>query len=149
MALSAEFSSELAHDVLRTFFHNNASGSALLSDGVSNLYVALTVDEVSNGTPDGTLAGELASTNGYARQAVTFGAPTETASTGSAEVSNSADVVFNNFTGTYSGVNGFAIVNNSTIGAGQVLCYGSISEIQIDSGDTVTFAAGAIDISLD
>ena len=144
--MPAEFSSKLSKDILDAFFNGGTTTFDSDSNGNPGLFVALTASQTA---VDGTMAGEI-SGSGYAREAVTFGtAATENTGAGSAEISNTTQVVFDGFTGTIAGVDGFAICDGSTQGVADALCYGSISEIQIDNGDTVTFAIGAIDISVD
>lgn len=144
--MGAEFSSLLAKDVLDVFFAG-ASSASFDSDSSGNplLFVALTASQTA---VDGTVSTEI-SGSGYARVAVTFAASTETTADGSATALNSTLVEFTGFTGTISGVNGFAICASDVETTGDALCYGTITSITIDSGDTVSFAIGAISISLD
>ncbi len=141
--MASEFSSKLAADCLEVFF---ADGTGTTFTGTPSLFVALTASQTA---VDGTLANEI-SGSGYARVAVSFDTASisENTSGGSASIQNNGSVEFTGFTGTISGVDGFAIMNASS--GGTALCYGTLaSTIQIDSGDTVTFADNAITISLD
>lgn len=142
--MGAEFSSKLSTDVLDVFFNGSAATTFDAdANGNPGLFIALTS---SQSAVDGTVSAEI-SGSGYARVAVTFGAATESTGTGAASVTNSAAVEFTGFSGTINSVDGFAVMSAST--GGTALCYGSISSINIDSGDTVTFAQDAITISLD
>lgn len=146
--MGAEFSSKLAKDILDVFFAGAAPANFDSdSSGDPGLFVALTAN---TGTVivDGTVSTEI-SVTGYARKAVTFAASTETTADGSATALNSNLVDFTGFTGTVSGVNGFAICASDVETTADALCYGTITPITIDSGDTVSFAISAISISLD
>ncbi len=142
--MASEFSSKLAADCLEVFF---ADGTATNFTGTPSLFVALTSGQTA---VDGSISGEI-SGFGYARVSCSFdtASVTENTGTGSASIQNNGDIVFTGFTGTIASVDGFAICASGTETASDALCYGSISTIQIDNGDTVTFADDAITISLD
>jgi hypothetical protein len=92
--------------------------------------------------PGETGGGTEVSGNGYARQAVTFGAP----SGGTCE--NSAQVTFPAASGgNWGTITHFALFDAST--AGNMLIYGALTASKvINDGDVFTFPVGNLDISL-
>lgn len=92
---------------------------------------------ISSTTTSATSAGTEATGNGYARQTITFSAPT------AAVTSNSAQVSFTNMpAGTWTDIN---VYDN----AGNRRAYGTLNASKTTaSGDTLSFAASAISISL-
>jgi hypothetical protein len=85
----------------------------------------------TNGTP----------ARGYARQAITFGAPTDGVFT------NSGTLTFGAATGsTWGSVTHFAIFDAAT--TGNMLIYGTLSTPKtVDVGDTATFAASQLSVT--
>lgn len=147
--MASEFSSELAEDCLRMFFSTDTTGFNFDTLGSTSLFVALTSGQTG---VDGSLSAELANANNYARVAVTFDSASiqgVSGQPGSAQIQNNGAVQFAAFTGSITGVDGFAICKSGTHGTSDVLCYGNITSIDIDPGDTVTFADNAITIKLD
>lgn len=84
--------------------------------------------------------GTQVSGSGYARQAVTFGAPS------GGEISNSAPVAFTAAGGAFGSVVAVGIFDAAT--AGNLLAWAPITPASIGDGDTLNFAVGDIDISL-
>jgi len=78
---------------------------------------------------------------GYARQSVSFG----TASAGT--ISNSADVSFTATGANFGDVLAVGFYDAATVG--NLLAYTTITTATVNDGDTLTFATGDIDISLD
>ena len=90
--------------------------------------------------PGETGPGTEVSGGAYARVAVTFGAPSGGA------ISNSGAVNFPTPTGNWGTIVGFGIFDAET--SGNMLYYGDITPNKtINTGDTVTFPVGDIDIS--
>lgn len=121
-------------------YYENAVLNTLrnISLAVANVYVALFT----------TLPGEAGtggvevSGGGYARQAVTFGAPA------SGSMSNGADVVFPQATATWGLVAGFGLYDALT--AGNLLYFNNLtSSKQIDAGDQLKFPAGQLTVTED
>jgi len=114
------------------------------SEGVRNytasttLHVALTTSPIID---DGTGITEPA-TGGYARQPVTFGASSGGTTSSSLQV---------DFTAVGAGmgtITGMAIMFQ--LSGGEMLCYDmDMTDTLINEGDTLRFAVGDIDISLD
>lgn len=102
-------------------------------------YVALcTADPTDAGT--GAAMNEVADANAYARVS-TAGADWNAAAAGS--ISNANDISFTEATGAWGTVTHFAIVDNTTHGAGNVLVHGSLAASKaVASGDTVKFEGG-------
>ncbi len=87
--------------------------------------------------------GTAVSGGGYARQAVTFSAPTTPGQT-----SNSADVVFPTATADWGTIVAFALFDAAT--AGNMLAWGTLTTNKtILSGDQAKFAAGNLQITVD
>ena len=105
----------------------------------TGLYVALTTSTISD---DGTGMTEP-TLGGYARQPVTFGAAA------SGTTSNSLQVDFTASGAAYDAtITGMAIMFQIT--GGEMLCYDmDMTDTTINDGDTLRFAVGDIDISLD
>ena len=93
---------------------------------------------------DSTAGTEVSAGLGYTRQAVTFGA----ASGGTA--SNSAQITIGpNTTTNWGDIVGVALVDSSTIGAGNILFYTAISAVNITIGDRFFQNIGDLTVSLD
>lgn len=78
---------------------------------------------------------------GYARQAITFGA----ASGGA--ISNTGAVSFTATGANYGDVVAVGIFDAST--AGNLMAWDAITTATVNNGDTINFAIGAIDVTLD
>lgn len=110
------------------------------------VYIALcTADPTDAGT--GASMNEVADSGSYARLALAadFGTP---AASGS--VSNDGEILFVEATGSWGTVTHFAILDSGTHGAGNMLCYGELTQSRtISSGDVPRFGIGDLTISLD
>jgi len=129
----AEFSTYLENELYDHILRNAAYTSP------TTVYAALFGTTASTGNLEaGTLTGEIAG-NGYARQAITFGAPTNGLG------SNSAAVTFPVNTGSNWGtIRYMAIMDAST--AGNVLMYTQLdSDVVINVGNQFQFNIGDID----
>lgn len=103
----------------------------------TTVYVAL-----FTAAPGEAGGGTEVSGGGYARQAVTFSAP----SAGS--TSNSADITFPTATADWGTITHFAIFDAST--GGNMLYYGQLtSSVTVNSGQQLTIPAGNLTISHD
>lgn len=81
-----------------------------------------------------------ATSPGYTRKAITFGAPS------GGSMSNSAEVLFDTATGTWVNATHFGIFDAAT--AGNLLYWGPLtSAVQVANGNQGRIAAGAITIS--
>jgi len=90
--------------------------------------------------PGETGGGTEVSGGGYARQAVTFGAPSN------GTVTNSADVTFPVATANWGTIVAFAIFDAAT--AGNMLIYGNLTSSKtVNSGDQFRFPSGQLQIS--
>ena len=113
----------------------------------ADLYVGLsTSTPVEAGTGVTEPAG-----SGYARVTVTSSAAGWTAATGGASgstISNAAAITFPQASGAWGTVTYFVIYDAAT--AGNMLAYGALTTAQaIGSGNTPSFAAGALTVTLD
>lgn len=90
--------------------------------------------------PSDAGGGTEVSGGGYARQAVTFGAPSNGVFT------NSADVVFPIATANWGTIVAFALFDAAT--GGNMLIYGNLSSSKtINSGDQFRFPAGQLSVT--
>lgn len=132
----ADFADYLEDAILNFWLRNNPG--ALTSP--ATVYVALfTADP----TDAGSFTNEVSqATNSYARQAVTFGAPS------GGQVSNTGDVVFSDMPATT--ITHFAIVDSGTYQGGNALYTNALgSSATLAAGDTYTLATGNITIAND
>jgi len=105
------------------------------------IYVALsTADPLDSGSGLAEPSG-----NGYARVQTT-GADWNAASDGA--IDNANTITFNEATGNWGTITHFALMDAAS--GGNLLVHGALSiSKSISSGDTVKFAAGDLDVSLD
>jgi len=95
----------------------------------------------------GASMSEVADANNYAR-VTTAGADWNAAATGA--VDNANAIIFLEASGSWGTVSHFALLDSGTYGVGNILAYGTLdSSKAVGAGDTPTFAAGALDITLD
>jgi hypothetical protein len=110
-------------------------------------YLALFINTSGNAATNlesGILTDEVSSTStGYTRKSVAFGS----ASAGTS--ANSAQVSFDAATATWGTITHVAIMDGSTVGAGNVLFYGAVSTTKlIESGDQFIVTTGNLTVSL-
>ena len=90
---------------------------------------------------------EVTNANNYARKA-TAGTDWQAAASGATQ--NTAAITFNVPSGSWGTVTHFAIMDSATYGAGNMLMWSALTTPQaIGSGNTVSFAIGDLDITLD
>ena len=105
----------------------------------TTVYVALLT---ASATDDGVQTAEL-SGNGYARQAATFGVPTQV--TGSGEVENSSEILFPEATGAWSEATHFAIADADSVG--NYLYHGVLDTPRTAGlGDQIRFQVGTLKV---
>lgn len=112
-----------------------------------SIWIALTAS--GNAITDSSTGTSIVepSGNAYARKS-TAGTDWGTAASGA--ISNSNAITFTTATGSWGTISYFALVDNATTGAGNIIAWGSITTPKaIDNGDTASFAVGDIDITLD
>lgn len=109
-------------------------------------FVALCVSAPTDANTGADLP-EITHTNGYARQAATFGASVA----GSGLATNTNALSFTAAGGAFSGIaTHFAVLDNVADGAGNVLYHGPLASSRtFNDGDTGTLAAGDLDITED
>lgn len=145
--------------ILNSTLRGATTGTSFVVTGGATLYIAL----LTNSTNDSTFA-EVASGSGYTtRIGMTATASQcfqQTGSTGEAtasvpSLSNINPVTFT-ATGTINGIVGIAICTSATLSATitsdtSVLYYGDLTggTVNLTSGQSITFAAGAITVTLD
>lgn len=106
----------------------------------TTVYLSLHTADVGQ---SGSLANEIATSTGYARQAITFG----TAASGGS-IANTADVVFPAATAAYT-VAAVAIVDSPTQGAGNCLWHSNLTASKsLAVGDTFKMPSGQLNVSI-
>lgn len=112
------------------------------------IYIALATAEITDATTGVTITEPSTSGTAYARKS-TAGADWESAASGATQNANA--ITFATATGAGWGtVTYFALVDNGTVGAGNIIAWGQLgSSKTISAGDTASFAAGDIDITID
>jgi hypothetical protein len=129
MAALSDYAEKLLLDWMMT------TGSATRP---TNWYVAL-----YTAAPSDSGGGTEVSGAGYARQSVTFDAATSPGGT----TSNSADVSFTAVGGDYGTVTHMGIFDAAS--SGNLLWHGVLSASKtVEDGDTITFSAGNIDLTM-
>lgn len=108
----------------------------------ANVYVGLASSAITDAHTGATVP-ELANTNGYARQVVTFGAPSGGVDN---EIANTAAV---NFTASadWATATHFFIVDSATHGAGNILVHGALTTpVTVLSGQVRQFPVGTLKV---
>ena len=124
-----------------------AAGVGQAQSAVSGMYVMLlTALPASPKTATlATYAAQEVTTAGYARQAVTWGAPTGNP----AVVANSADMLYGPFTADPPNVTHWALCTTSLGTGGSVLAYGDWTAARDGvSGDSLKIAAGNLTVQV-
>lgn len=125
----SSFTDYTENAVLNHLFRNTALTSP------TGVHVAL-----YTAAPTDTGGGTQVSGNGYARQAVTFGAPSNGA------IANTNAVSFTASGGAFGTIVAVGFFDAAT--AGNLLAYAPITSATIGDGDTLNFAIGQLTISL-
>jgi len=125
----SSFSDYLEDAVLNHVFRNSALTSP------TTTYLAL-----YTAAPTDAGAGTQVTGAGYARQAITFGAPSGGA------IANTSAVSFTAAGGNYGNVVAVGIFDAAT--AGNLLAWDEITSATVNDTDTLNFAIGDIDLSL-
>ena len=127
----AAISDYLEAALLNHVFRNTAMTSP------TTVYLAL-----YTAAPSDAGGGTEVTGNGYAREAITFGAPS------AGQVSNSAEISFTASGGKWGTITPVGIFEAIT--AGNLLYHGALTTSRIvNDTDTLTFAVGELDCSLD
>lgn len=129
----AEMTDYLEDALLNHTFRNSAYTSP------TNVYLALYTAAPSD-AGGGT---EVANANGYAREAITFSAPSGGA------VTNSNTMTFTASGGAWGTITHAAILDSGTHGAGNMLMWTDISSVVIGDGDSVTFSSSDVTVTFD
>lgn len=107
----------------------------------TNIYLALATADPTD-TATGASMNECANSGSYARTAISFGVAAARA------VTQDADVTFPTATGSWGTVTHWAITDNGTYGAGNVLAHGAFAASKlISTDDTPSVASGEISVS--
>lgn len=113
---------------------------------IPTVYIALcTADPTDAGT--GASMNEVPNTNSYARKS-TAGGDWDVAAAGA--IANAVAIEFAQASGSWGTITHFALVDSGTHGAGNMLAHGNLTASKVvTDGDTVIFAIGDLDITLD
>lgn len=125
----SSFSDYLENAVLNHVFRNVALTSP------STVYLAL-----YTAAPTDAGGGTQVSGSGYARQAITFGAPS------GGTISNTAAVSFTASGGNFGNVVAVGIFD--ALSGGNLLAWDAITSATVNDGDTINFPIGDIDVTL-
>lgn len=129
----AEFSDYLESAILNATLRNTSYTSP------ATVYVAL---HSADPTDDGSGA-ELANSNGYARQAATFAAPSGGA------CATSADITFTASGGAWSTATHIGIWDSATHGGGNLLYHSALDASKTaGDGDSIVISAGNLTVTL-
>jgi hypothetical protein len=128
----SDFSNYAENAIVNHVFRN----SALTSPTTVYLALFTAVSDAEAGT------GTEVSTGGYARQAITFGAPSNGA------ISNSGAVSFTASGANYGTVTHAGIFDASSAGNALSIIKALTASRVVNDGDTLTFAIGDIDFTL-
>lgn len=115
-------------------------------------FIALSTAAYSDAATGAAMNEVSTSSTGYARLAVTNNTTNWPAASGTSPTtkSNGTAFTFAAATGSWGTIQSFYIVDSLTVGAGNVLYGGDLTASKaIASGDTATFAAGAITVTED
>jgi hypothetical protein len=126
----ADFSDFLENELLDHVFRNSAYTPP------AAVYLAL-----YTAAPTDAGGGTQVSGNGYARQAITFGAAAGGA------ISNTSAVEFTASGGNFGTIVAVGIFDAAT--SGNLLAWNEITSVVINDGDTLNFPIGDIDVTLD
>lgn len=126
----SSFSDYLEDAILNYVFRNTGTPTS------ANVYLSL---HTTPGPSDAGSANEI-SGNGYARQAITFGA------SASGAISNTAAVEFTASGGDFGTIVAIGIWDAAS--AGNMIAWDGITSATVTDGDTISFPIGDIDISL-
>jgi hypothetical protein len=141
---AGECSDYLANKLLDFAFRNQAFAKPAT-------YLGLATANLTDATA-GSNVTECANGNNYARKQVNINggaAPTWTIANASG-LDNANAITMNTPTGSWGLVTACFIVDGATIGAGNILVYeNTMTDQTPDTGDTVEFALGAFDVTLD
>lgn len=109
----------------------------------ANVYVGLASAPVLE-THTGATVPELADANGYARQAVTFGAPS------GGSISNTGPVNFEASGGDWTTATHFFVADSATHGAGNILVFAQLTDpVTVADGTVRQFAIGGLVVQED
>lgn len=110
------------------------------------IYVGLCTAAPTDASTGATIT-EVANSNNYSRKS-TAGADWNAASAGS--VSNANAITFATPSGSWGTASHFVLIDSATYGAGNVIAWGALgSSMGIGANATVSFAAGALTMTLD
>lgn len=108
---------------------------------VATVYLALATAAPNDATTGATLT--EANYTSYARTAITFGAAA------SRQVVQSGVVTFPQATGGSSDCTHWAVLDGSTLGAGNILCYGALNETKsVVNGNTPSVASSEVNVTI-
>jgi len=111
------------------------------------IYIALVTTVPTDASIGSTLVEPSTGGTAYARKS-TAGADWNAAASGATDNANA--LTFATATGSGWGtIVGFALCDSATVGAGNVIAWGSLTSKTIAAGDTASFAVGDLDITLD
>lgn len=101
-------------------------------------------------TETGSLANEVADSNNYSRVTTAGGDWNAATLADPSVIDNANSIDFATPSGSWGTVTHFALIDSATHGAGNVILSGALTASRsIQDGDTVSFPAGDLDVTLD
>ena len=133
-------------NAFETTLLNHIFGGTAYSQATT-LYLGLATATITDTTTGATVTEPSTSGTAYARKAITNAGGWTISGN---QATNAAEIAFATATGSWGTVTDWFIADNGTVGAGNILCYGTLTASKaIDSGDTAKAADNAITITLD
>jgi len=123
----------------------NAEFNAAAYSSPATLYMALWTSALS-ASSTGATAGECSYT-GYVRVGVTANTTNFPTSSGGAAIQNATAITYAANAGVLQTATYFAILDSPTLGAGNIIYWGSISSTAINPGDTPQVAIHGLTVS--
>ena len=116
-------------------------------------YIALVTTTPTDASTGATLVEPSTTGTAYARKSTAAGDWNAPAGTSPTQMSNANAITFATATGGgWGAIVGFALCDSATVGAGNVLAWGTVTSKTISAGDTASFAGGTpgdLQITLD
>jgi len=114
----------------------------------TTIYLAL-LTQMPDNDDDGSSISESGA-GGYARTAITFGAPVAHAGiTTNIRITQNATVTFPILTSEMTGIVAWGILDSATIGAGNLLAWGQLASYTVDAGEAPAIESGQIWIEIE
>lgn len=139
MATSYAFSDAMENQILDVFFKNTARSIGAGAGGT--VWIALATNTLTDASTGASMT-EVPNANGYVRATVSFNAAV------GGVMTNSSAAIFTASGSAWPAAVYMALVDSATHAAGNILMYDDITDVTLNPGDTLTFAAGQITLTV-